>query len=630
MNKFQKLAIDAVLVLALAVALAPFGVPVLVSLSARQLPTIPVVEAFFKGGDPLGAYLGSLAVLFSSFSNLGALLAWVLVSSCMLALALLYNRAKHPPREIDGGILGKQQAITSKAKIASMNCAWNGEGKPAEGVALGTIHGKSLIIPCIHAAICAPSGAGKTRGSVYPTIDALTFAKNNNLLVTDPSLEIFITTNTCLRSRGYNVALLDLENPRQGFRFNLLKLISDLYASGDEPSAEARARETGAVLFPSQGNENDIFVNAAGGVFSATAYVVSTHEDIPDAQRHIWSVVKTILEGTVSGAAVIKDWLRSFGADSPALTMAATFLSSEGKLESSILASLHDGLQPYTSINMRWLLSASEIDIDAISKTQSAVFIHTLGPGSPTNRIAALFFAQHWAETQRLGKRRNLRPCWVIGDEWHSVPRFDLVHAIENARKYSLHYVMYTQSFSGYDQYKTSKEDGKDAILANCDAKALYRAGSDLDARYFETLGGHKTVNTRNTGQSKGGTGSTSSNEGFSEHEVPVWPVGDILERNPFKDGVLVVRSASSGNPAGKFEIPMCEVSKTFTAKHFGTLGSKEFERAVISKSLDQIEAEASKKSIEVTAWTPDFNASKTDEMRIEEVAEDEFAAWDE
>lgn len=630
MNKFQKLAIDAVLVLALAVALAPFGVPILVCLNAKQLPTIPVVEAFFKGGDPMGTYLSYLGALFSSFSNLGFVLAWVLIASGMLVLALMYNRAKHPPREIEGGILGRQQSITSKPKIASMNYAWNGEGKPGEGVALGTVYGKSVIVPCIHAAICAPSGAGKTRGSVYPTIDALTFTKSNNLLVTDPSLEIFITAAPCLRARGYGVSLLDLENPRQGMRFNPLKLISDLYASGDEPSAEARARETGAVLFPAQGNENDIFVNAAGGVFSAVACIVSTHEDIPDAQRHIWSVVKTIVEGTVTGSAALKDWLRSFGADSPALTMAATFLAAEGKLESSILASLHDGLQPYTSINMRWLLSASEIDIDDISKTQSAVFIHTLGPGSPTNRIAALFFAQHWAETQRLGKRRNLRSCWVIGDEWHSVPRFDLVHAIENARKYGLHYVMYTQSFSGYDQYKTSKEDGKDAILANCDVKALYRAGSDLDARYFETLGGHKTVHTRNTGQSKGGTGSTSSNEGFSEHEVPVWPVGDILERNPFKDGVLVVRSASNGNPAGKFEIPMCEVSKTFTAKHFGTLGSKKFERAVISKTLDILEMKASKKPIDVVAWTPDFNASKTDETRSEEVAVDEFAAWDE
>ena len=608
-------------------AAAPMLAWVLVLILSGGRESIPNgTEALFGAEDKVSfciSYMQRINQEGFSYALWAIFLLLALISIAALAQSAGTNRS----RKVSNGVLGKQSASKGTFEILSRCETWDGKSDPPSGVALGYAAGRTIVFPCVHAAICAPSGSMKTRGSVYPTTDLLS-RLGDNLLVTDPSLEIFCASAPCLRKRGYDIHLLDFESPAQGSRYNPLKLISDLFSAGDFEGAEARAREIGAILFPTRGTENDIFNSAASGVFSATAYAVATLPDVPDSQRHLWSVVKTITEGTVSGTDALKGWLRSFGSDSPIVSMCMTFLASEGKLLGSILASLHDGLQPFTSMNMRWLTSDSDLDIDEAMRGKSAVFLHTLGPGSPTNKVAALFFAQHWAETQRLGKKRDLRPCWMIGDEWASIPKYDgLVVALQQSRKFGLHYIMYTQSFSGYDQYRTPKEDGKDAILANCDLKVLYRAGSDKDAQFFETLGGYKTVKARSEGEQRRPRGSEGTSQSYSEQKVPLWPQAEILARNPATDGALVVQSAFGKRNAGKYEVPVVDASRTFVSAHFGTLGTPEFERKVISDTISALEEKASSIEMAVEGWAPKFEA---EEKGTEEaLAEDEFSAWD-
>lgn len=613
-----------------AVATAPSFAWLIVFIASKGTARMqPAGAALAAADDKIGFCLGYAKGLADDGHGYALLaLAGIIATAC--AALAVYSKAKNPKRDVANGVLGSQRTVSGKIPLLTACRTWNGETTPgASGVVLGTIAGRSILFECVHAALCAPSGSGKTRCSVYPTADLLSARGDSNLLFTDPSMEIYATTSRCLEGRGYSVKLLDLDSPRQGERYNPMRLIVDLYESGDEASAVARAEEIGTILFPTSGGENDIFADAAGGAFSAVAYAIATSRDVPDGQRHVWSVAKTVMAGTINGSEPLKDWLRSFGAGSSVVSLAATFLSSSGKMESSILSSLHHGLKPFTTPNMKWLTSGDEIRVDDMIKGRSATFLHTLGPGAPANRIAALFLAQHWAETQRLGKRRGLRPFWVIGDEFHSIPRFDLVHALEQSRKYGLHYVMYVQSYSAFDQYRTQKEDGKDAILANCDVKALYRAGNEQDARYFEALGGFKTVRVKNEGEQRSGMSQGSSSTGYSEQKVPLWQQASLLARNPMKNGALVFQSSQGGRDAGKYEVPIIDASQTFTAEHFGTLGDIDFEKDSMGKVFDRLEERASGISLEVEGWTPDFEALQGGTPPGSSIEADEFSAWD-
>lgn len=583
-------------------------------------------RALFVSQDLLECMNEQMSLLTGLESFIPMLGIWMAIILAVIIRSVVSIMNPSSDRSVKDGVFGKQEVVSSKSDILLNTEHWNGKGKAPRGVAVGSVFGRSIIFDCNHAIICAPSGCGKTREGCYPTIDALSSGGENNLIITDPSLEIFVMTRRCLEKRGYETLLIDFDNPMQGLRFNPLKLITDLHKSGQQALAEDRAREIGSTLFPAHGNENDVFINAAGGAFAAVSYYVAASEDVPDKQRNLASVIKIINAGTMSGTAPLKDWLRSFGEDSPQIALSATFLASESKMESSILGSIHDGLQPFNSSSMRWLTSESDIDIDDVITRQSAVFLHIVGPGNPNNKLASLFLAQHWAEVQRLGKRRGLRPCWVVGDEFHSLPKFTLVHALEQARKYGLHYVMYVQSLSGLDSYKTSTEDGKDAILANCDLKVLYKAGSEKDAKQFEIYGGYKTIKSQNKSRQSNASGKGTS-ESYSEQKRELWPADEILNRDPRTDGVLVFSQNTKMKRKRKFEIPIKEVSKTFSADHFGTLGTPDYERSILERTFDELEEKARVTSIEVVGWCPNFESTKSTETIASEIAYDEISA---
>ncbi len=614
---FAALAISAVA----AIALCPFAV-MLHGLFDGDVSSFDNVLAPYRD-------FGLFADMLASCIGDEELRVYLLAMAALLALMLLGSTKdaifNTRDREVKDGILGDQKVLTKKRDILRKNYTWSGEGNPpVDGIAIGSVLGRTVIAPANHAAIIAPSGSGKTRGSVYQTIDALTYEGKNSLIVTDPSCEIYMMMAAGLEERGYPVHLLDFHASRRGSRYNPLAVIIERHRQGDTSSAEARAREIGDILCPETGSESDFFTRAAGGAIAAVCYLVATLDEVPDSKRNLWSVIQTMLKGTQGGTAKLKGFITSGGSESPAYVMASTFLTAEDKVENSILSSLQDALQPFSSADMKYLTSASELSVTEVIEKPCVVFMHTLPKGNQANKIASLFLAQHLSETLRRGDRATLNPVFVVGDEFHAIPRFDLVTAVEQGRKYGLHYYMYVQSLAGFDGYSTRTENGKDAVLANADVKVLYKAGTPSDAAYFEVLGGKRTVQTRNTGTSSSANSSTSS-EGFSEREVMNWPQGEVLARDPVRDGVLVFTNISGeAKRNGKFEIPVPDVTRTPTARNFATFGDRAHEREVMSRIEAELEDKAARRLVVFAAWTPAFDDVMDDDGACPSEASDD------
>lgn len=162
--------------------------------------------------------------------------------------------------------------------------------------------------------------------------------------------------------------------------------------------------------------------------------------------------------------------------------------------------------------------------------------------------------------------------------------------------------------------------------MANCDAKVLFRAGSEQDARYFEELGGKGTFLSKNAGRTKSSRDEGTSSS-FSERERPVWMAGDLLQRDPAKDGVLLFQNPT-GDPKmmGKFEVPIRNMEEVpFLAEELGTVGDRGFEEGVIAAELDRLDASARKRMADASpdAWTPGFGRKPSSDDGGEPSAED-------
>lgn len=520
---------------------------------------------------------------------------WILVTAASAAV----NRIREPGRTVEKGIFGSQRSESGHGAILQRCYTWAGGMPEHPGFVAGFVRGRYIVTPATHAVFCAPSGSGKTRSSVLPSIACLSRAENVSLVITDPSLEIWCYSRQMLEKAGCEAVLVDFENPYRGVRVNPLEPLIAMNRQGRGHLAEERAMEIGAMLFPPTGGDGDAFSQPAAGLVAALSYIVATCDDIPDAERNLRTVLRIILSGTSNGTGPLKDWIRGFGVDHPAVAMSSSFLAATDRYESSILGVLNTGLMPLSTSAMQYLLSGGDFSLSCLLRERSALVIHTLPSGAPANRIASLLFNQLWATIASEGQRRgSVKETYWLLDEAHSIPPFSLMTVMEQGRKFGVHMGLYLQSFSGLDSYKTAKEDGKDAILANCDAKCLFRAGSVSDAEYFERIGGKRTVLARGEGGSRSPNG-LNANVSFSERDSPVWQAGEIMQRDPTRDGVLLFQNPT-GHPSmmGKFEVPIQEISKIpFMCKQLRTVGSRDFEKDVIARELDLLDGLAEERS---------------------------------
>lgn len=567
---------------------------------------------------------------FAYFAQLGegsqaiGFLATFIFSCIFIGLYALETNFSNKDREVKNGILASEEICTSSKDIKKGNLLWKPGTTPEQpGIVYGYIDGRYVYENPIHSAIFGASGSLKSRASALPSI-ILNAEVGASLLVTDIKLELYAYTRKFLKNKGYRVLLLDADNVKRGIRLNLLDVINQNYKSGHLAKCEDRTRELASSLIPDSGGENAIFERGAAGVLAAVIWLIASSKEVPDNEKHLWSVIKTILEGCKDGTDDLKQWILSFGADNPAVSMAATFISAEGKLEAGILSELHSSLMPFTSQSMRWLLSGNDLNISKAIHEKVAIFLHIL-PEGPYNKVFTSFLNQWWDETLRSTDLGNpARECVVIADEFGNLPKLNSLPTITKlARSYRLHFNMYLQSIEALSKFKENNYDGASEIIANTSLRVLLTAGDKPTAEHFHMLGGQRTVLSQNSGESKNSHNEGSS-LGYSETTVDNWPIASIMGRNPIEDGALIWKKKEPSAPerAGKFEIPVIDPSVGLK-EILPTVGTKSHESGVIQAEMLRLHSISQDRNTNISVWTPDFFERNQD--RDQESEEDLF-----
>lgn len=146
----------------------------------------------------------------------------------------------------DGGVLGSAR-IKTGTELVRGSVTWDSKASPkARGFAYGFTKGKYLFEPERHVLLDGSTGSGKTRFCLIPTIDLLTYDDGANgsepvsIAVTDVKNELIEITGAELERRGYDVLLLDTQNPYRGHRFNPINLVVKLAEKGNSKGRNRR------------------------------------------------------------------------------------------------------------------------------------------------------------------------------------------------------------------------------------------------------------------------------------------------------------------------------------------------------------------------------------------------------
>lgn len=403
--------------------------------------------------------------------------------------------------------------------------------------------------------ILGGSGAGKTRGYVMPNI----LQAHSSFVVTDPKGEILEKSGYFLEKvKGYKIRVLNLHemsesdyyNPfvyihpeRDGYEERVLTLIETIIANTTDEN---------------KGGGSDPFWDNAERLFLQAIFFF-TVDGFPPEERNINTALKLIAMLELEEENDNKDsdldlyvefFAERFGEDHIGVQQYNEFRSkASGKTAKSIVITASARFAPFRTSNVGKLMNSDTMCLDRIGEEKMAIFVVVPPTNQTFNFIAGMLFTQLFQEIEHCATQvhkyegqRLPTPVRFILDEYANtckIPR--IVNFLAYARSFGVGITMILQSL---EQLKKMHEKEWGVVIDNCNTLLYLGSISHMDTlEYMSKLVGKGTFDKRTSGRTRGGQGSTSTNEDVIGRELMM---PDDIRRLPKEKCLFVV----GGRPA--------------------------------------------------------------------------------
>lgn len=372
---------------------------------------------------------------------------------------------------------------------------------------------------CLNIMVVGGSGAGKSRGFALPNIMQCCCS----MVITDPKAELLRKTGGLLREKGYEVRVFDLINPDTSFCYNpfeyvqddkdVLRLISNLIQN----------------TTPKGANSSDPFWEKSETALLQALMLYLLHEAPPEEQN--FSMIMEML-----GAAEVKEddddyespldilfeRLEMRNPDSIAVKQYHIYKQAAGKTAKSILISVGVRLAAFNLPQIAKLTSTDELDLSSMGEKKVALFCCIPDADISLNYLVGMIYSQLFQTLYYMADRVHGGalpvPVNCIMDEFANVSlpnEFEKILA--TCRSRSIFCSIIIQNMS---QLKALFKDSWESLVGNCD-EFLYLGGNEKEThKYVSELLGKETIDTNTYGQTKGKSGSYSTNFQQSGREL--------------------------------------------------------------------------------------------------------------
>ena len=351
--------------------------------------------------------------------------------------------------------------------------------------------------------IVGGSGSGKTRFFIKPNL----MQCHSSYVVTDPKGSVVVECGNLLKWKGYRIKILNTINFRKSMHYNpfayihsekdVLKLVTTLIAntkgegknSGDDFWLKAETllytALIGYIHYEAPEQEQNFstlltFLNA-----------MEVREDDPDYQNEVDKLFAK-LEKRDENHFAVRQYKK--------------FKLAAGKTAKSILVSCGARLAPFDINELRELTAYDELELDTLGDSKTALFIIISDTDSTFNFLVSMAYTQLFnllcekADDVYGGRlpvhvRCLIDECANIGQ----IPMLEKLMATIRSREISACLVLQTQS-----QLKALYKDNADTIIGNCDSSLFLGGKEPTTLRDLSQGLGKETIDTYNTGETRG------------------------------------------------------------------------------------------------------------------------------
>ena len=354
------------------------------------------------------------------------------------------------------------------------------------------------------------SGSGKTRFFIKPNLMQL----HSSYVVTDPKGSIAVECGKLMLRNGYKVKIFNSINFKKSHHYNpfayihsekdILKLVTTLIANtkGDGKSGDDFWQKAETLLY--------------------TALIGYIHYEAPEEEQNFATLIEFInamevreddetFENNVDLA------FKELAQREPnhfAVRQYKKYKLAAGKTAKSINISCGARLAPFDIQELREITVYDELELDTLGDRKTALFLIMSDTDSTFNFLISMIYSQLFnllcekADDVYGGRlpvhvRCLIDECANIGQ----IPNLEKLMATIRSREISACLVLQAQS-----QLKALYKDNADTIIGNCDSSIFLGGKEPGTLKELNQALGKETIDTFNTGESRGREVSHSLN----------------------------------------------------------------------------------------------------------------------
>jgi type IV secretory pathway TraG/TraD family ATPase VirD4 len=336
-----------------------------------------------------------------------------------------------------------------------------------------------------HSLVIGATGSGKTQTVILPMVYNLAKARES-MIITDPKGEIYEKTSNMLRSRGYQILLLNFRDPQNGNAWNPMTLPYEMYKKGNQDKAIELLDDLALNILYDDSNKNadPFWEKTSADYFSGVA--LGLFEDAKPDEININSIslATTVGEEKFGGSTYIKEYFNAKDPASPAAINASSTIMAPTETKGSILSVFKQKVKLFASReNLSEMLSHSDIDLKSIGEKPTAVFIVIQDEKKTYHSLVTILLKQIYetliSVAQKHGGKLPVRTNFLLDEFANMPPLKDVTTMITAARSRKIRFTMIIQNFAQLDDVYGKEE--AETIRGNC-GNIIYLITTELKA----------------------------------------------------------------------------------------------------------------------------------------------------
>ena len=360
------------------------------------------------------------------------------------------------------------------------------------------------------------SGSGKTRFFVKPNLmQCVSKDYPVSFIVTDPKGTLLVETGRMLEKNGYVIKSLNTINFKKSMHYNPFAYIR---------SEKDILKLVNTIIVNTKGDGDksgeDFWVKAEKLYY--TALIGYIWYEAPEHEKNFTTLLEMINaseareddENLKNPVDIMFDELEARDPDHFAVKQYRKYKLAAGKTAKSINISCGARLAPFDIQELREITMYDELELDTLGDRKTALFLIMSDTDSTFNFLISMIYSQLFnllcekADDVYGGRlpvhvRCLIDECANIGQ----IPNLEKLMATIRSREISACLVLQAQS-----QLKALYKDNADTIIGNCDSSIFLGGKEPGTLKELNQALGKETIDTFNTGESRGREVSHSLN----------------------------------------------------------------------------------------------------------------------